>query len=253
MRMTTTIRQGVTVKEQTRGNVCYAQRRIVTTTRVDDGRPTAVQVHYLDATKQVSGSGTGANATSAGEDKKLAEPVAGKTYVCRREAGPMGKLKVTYIDGKVPPQDECDIVSQHMEMVTRANPLAEYLDGKQIAVGQTIQLPHQTASKIFNLGAAFGEVAKFELTLEKVEDLNGQAQATFKAHVEAASNSASQMRMEVEGPIVLQVDTCRAVNVDLSGPIGLSETRGSVGNSYQVIGTGNVKTHIASTYQDATR
>jgi hypothetical protein len=253
MRMTTTVRQGVTLVEQTRGNVCYAQRRVVTTTSVDHGRVTEVKVQYIDATKQVSESAAGANSKPLSEGTKSPEPVAGKTYVCRREPGAAGKLKVTYLDGKVPPEEECNIVSQHMESIGRPNPLAEYLDGRQIAIGETIQLPQQIARRIFSLGEAFGEVTQFDLTLQTVEHSGSHAQATFNARVEAASNNASQMRMQVEGPIVVQVDTCRALKVDLSGPIGLSETRGSVGNSYQVIGTGNLKTHIASTYHDAKR
>jgi hypothetical protein len=77
--------------------------------------------------------------------------------------------------------------------------------------------------------------------------------AVFLARVEAASSDSSQMRLQVEGPLVLQLDTCRAVRVDLSGPIGMSETRGSYSTAYQMIGTGQLKMRIASTYRDAAR
>ncbi len=102
-----------------------------------------------------------------------------------------------------------------------------------------------------NLGDKFGEVTHFELTLRKVSVENGAKCAEFLANVEAAANGASQMRLQVEGPLVVQADTCRAVRVDLDGPIGMSETRGSYSTSYQVIGTGHLKTSVAATYREA--
>jgi hypothetical protein len=185
--------------------------------------------------------------------EKKPQPVAGKTYLCQRLPGKDGGLNITDEAGHIPPTDEYEIVAQQMEMVGRPNPLAEFLAGKSIAMGQTIELPRGVAGKIFNLGEQFGEVTKFELKLNDVSSTDGHARAKFVARVEAASNNASQMRMQMEGPLVVEVDTCRAVNLSLSGPIAMSETRGSYSTSYQVIGTGTLKTHIASVFRDAGR
>jgi len=59
------------------------------------------------------------------------------------------------------------------------------------------------------------------------------------------------MRLQVEGPLIVQADSCRAVRVDLNGPIGMSETRGSYSTAYQVIGTGHLKTSISATCREA--
>ena len=48
--------------------------------------------------------------------------------------------------------------------------------------------------------------------------------AVFQANVDAASNNRTQMRLEVEGPLVVDVATCRAQRISLLGPIGMSET-----------------------------
>ena len=77
--------------------------------------------------------------------------------------------------------------------------------------------------------------------------------AEFRASIEAASNDSSQMRLVVEGPLVIQVDTCRAVAANFTGPIGMSETRGSLTATYQMAGTGNMTVSIASNYGDARR
>ena len=118
------------------------QRRAVTTTEVLSGRTQAVLVRYPEATKQML---VGADASQPAADGKAPEtsppvpqPVQGKAYRCRREPGDNGKLIVTDADGLIPPLDEFEIVAQGMEMVGRANPLAEFLAGRSVAVGQTL-------------------------------------------------------------------------------------------------------------------
>jgi len=138
-----------------------------------------------------------------------------------------------------------------MEMVGRPNPLAQFLAGRTVAVGDTISLPKEIANSVFNLSDKFGEVARFDLKLQKLS-ADG-ATAVFLARVEAASNDASQMRLDVEGPIVVDIGSCRAVQTSLAGPIGMSETRGSYSTSYQVLGTGRLQMNIASAYRDARR
>ena len=61
------------------------------------------------------------------------------------------------------------------------------------------------------------------------------------------------MRLAVEGPLAIEVDTCRAVDATFAGPIGMSETRGSLSATYQMTGTGKMTVHIASKYSDLAR
>ena len=141
------------------------------------------------------------------------------------------------------------MVAQQMEMVGRPNPLAEFLAGREVAVGETLELPKEVASQIFNLSDKFGEVTHFTLTLQKVQRENGANCAQFLADVEAASSDASQMRLHVEGPLFVQIDNCRATKISLTGPLGMSETRGTYSTAYQVIGTGRLQMNIASTFR----
>ena len=111
-----------------------------------------------------------------------------------------------------------------MQMVGRPNPLAQFLAGRTIGVGEKIELPIDVASQIFNLGDRFG---KLRGSLSRCKKSNQRAALTcavFQATVEAASNAATQMRLEVEGPLVVDVATCRAQRISLIGPIGMSET-----------------------------
>lgn len=233
------------------------QRRLVTTTAVEAGRAMAVTVYYPESTKQIIGppdpvAPSVPNASTASvESPPAPQPVQGKTYHCVREPGENGMLAITDEAGNVPPTAELDIVSQQMDMVGRPNPFAEYLSGRTIAVGEKIELPKELATQIFSLGDKFGEVTRFTLTLQKVQPEGGVNCAVFQASVEAVSNDSSPMRMQVEGPLVVQVDSCRAVRIGLLGPIGMSEMRGSYSTAYQVISTGRVKLSIASTFREA--
>jgi hypothetical protein len=247
VRLNTSLRQGNELVEKNHNSVRTAQRRVVTTTSIERGRTNAVEVRYLQATRQTN------DLASQEPSPPVAQPVQGKTYRCRRAPGENGELIVTDALGRTPPPEEYEIVAQNMEMVGRPNPLVEFLAGRTVAVGETIELPKELADEAFNLGDRFGEVTRFELVLEKTETHNGAPCAVFLARVEAASIDSSQMRMQVEGPLVVEIDTCRAARLALSGPIGMSETRGSYSTVYQLIGTGQLKMSIASTYRDAPR
>jgi hypothetical protein len=250
LRLTTTLRQGNQIGEKNRTTARNNQHRTITTAHVEDGKAVAVRVRYAEATKELSAN----NAAQPGqpsEVEKIVQVVAGKTYNCQREPGADGKLAITDERGQIPPTDEYEIVAQHMEMVGRPNPLSEFLAGKTLAAGESVELPKDVATKVFNLGEQFGEVSKFTLKLESIEKSADGQVARFSAHVEAASSNASQMRLELDGPLEVEANTCRAVKVDLIGPIAMSETRGSYSTSYQVIGTGQLKVGVQSAYRDA--
>jgi hypothetical protein len=254
MRMTTSVRQANELAGQHRNSVTSNQRRVVTTLAVADGRTSAVKVEYQIATKRVTDSdeakATGAQSTDTAEP---AQPVQGNTYICRREPGQDGALIITDENGCRPPSEEYEIVNQQMQMVGRPNPLAQFLAGREIAVGERIDLPKEVANQLFNLGEGFGKVTRFTLTLQKIEPQNGVTCANFKADVEAASSTSTQMRLQVEGPLIVDVETCRAQKISLIGPIGMSQTRGTYSTAYQLIGTGRLEMSIASIYHDAIR
>ncbi len=249
LRMTMTMRQANEMVGKNQTTVRTNQKRVLTTTEVENGRTVAVRLQYPVATKQesiIEGS-------DANQPTLAVQPMQGKTYVCRRDSGENGELVVTDEAGNRPPTDEYEIVAQQMQMVGRPNPLAQFLAGRTFAVGEKVELPNSVASQIFNLGDKFGKVSQFSLTLQKVQQEGGMTCAVFQANVEAVANSATQMRLEVEGPLVVDVATCRAQKISLVGPIGMSETRGSYSTAYQVIGTGKLQMSVASTYRDARR
>lgn len=261
MRMKLTMRRVNELLGSHQSTVRTTQHRVVTTTAIDTDRAMAVTVRYPEATRQIMSAEApaapvldGASAANAvAQYQPVPQPVQGKTYLCRREPGDNGNLIITDELGNVPPKDELDIVAPQMDTVGRPNPLVQFLAGRTVSVGQRLEVPRELAARIFNLGDKFGEVTRFTLTLQSLRHDSGSDAAVFVASVEATSNDASQMRLEVEGPLTVQVNSCRATGVHLVGPIGLSETRGSYSTACQVIGTGHLQLDIASAFRESTR
>jgi hypothetical protein len=254
MRLSTSLRQGNQLVTKDHTVMRNEQHRVVTTTEVDGNRTSAVNVHYLKATRQMTQSRQGPKdgpASAPLASLPVPQPVEGKAYHCRRADGENATLVVTDTEGNTPPSAEYQIVAENMETVGRTNPLADCLANRSVTVGDTLELPQEAADRLFNLGERFGTVKRFELTLRETQTLNGAICAVFTASIEAASNDSSQMRLQVEGPLMVQVDTCRAVRAELSGPLALSESRGTYSTAHQLIGTGNLTVRVASTYRSA--
>jgi hypothetical protein len=247
LQLDTMVRQDREVLEKTKTALSRHQRRIVTTTHVNQGMAVAVLVRYAAAAKEIA---TGSAEGKLGEAKLAAQPVRGKAYrVCRDGES----LLITDEQGAVPPLDEYEIVALNMESLGRPNPLADFLAGQSLSIGQRITLPNEVAEKLMGLGGEMGKVTRFELTLQSVATINNAACAVFQADIEAASNDSSQMRLAVDGPLAIEIGTCRAVEANFTGPIGMSETRGSLSATYQMMGTGKMSVRIASKYSDLER
>jgi hypothetical protein len=243
------MRQGDKVVEQAEMQTQRQQRRLVTTTEVTDGATVAALVRYPEATQHILA------AQDANELRKLTapadpQPVHGKAYRCRRNGD---KLEITDAGGNIPPFDEFKIVSQNMDALGRPNPLADFLGGHTVRVGDKLSLPHEVAERLLGLGDDLGQVSRFELVLTDVKTVGGAECGVFSASIDAASTNASQMRMQVDGSVVIQAGTCRAIEADLRGPLGMSETRGSLTEKYQLTGTGHISAKIATIYRDAVR
>jgi hypothetical protein len=247
LKLNTLVRQNQEVVEKSKTALRRKQRRTVTTSQIKDGVPVAVVVRYVEAAKEIA---NGTAEGKLGEFRTAPQAVNGKAYRVRREGE---VLLITDESGAVPPLDEYEIVALNMDSLGRPNPLADFLAGKTIAVGERITLPNHVAEKLMGLGGEMGEVTQFALTLQSIATINGQRCAVFQSAIEAASTDASQMRLMVEGPLAIEVETCRAADATFAGPIGMSETRGSLSATYQMSGTGKMSIHIASKYRDLKR
>lgn len=235
--MRTRKRQSSEVLEEQQRQTGREQRRQVTVGVIEAGRVIGAEVTFLQSKEHR-------------DQIEVADPVVGKTYKCVRK---QEELQVFTESGKIPPLDEYKVVAKAMESLGKPNPLADYLVGRQISLGEEITLPNEVAQQVFGLDERLGVVARFVLKLTKIESFEGRLTATFATEVEAVGSGSTQMRLVLAGPLMIECASSRVVSTDLSGPIGMLESRGSLGNTYQIDGTGRLQLKIASRYRDFAR
>lgn len=236
MKLDTTSRQGAQVIEQESSEVERQQRRRVTASSTREGRVVGAAVRFFEA-------------SSTRNDESTADPVAGKTYQCER--GEDDKLTVLTDKGTMPTMEEYTLVVRAMETLGTASPLAEFLAGKTIEVGEEIELPAELAQRALGFDKQFGKVNLFTLKLKELRVVEGLRVARFAATIEATGGGTGQMGLIVEGAFEIEEPTCRMVSADLSGPIALSGQQGVGVTAHQVDSRGRMRMQLAARYRDS--
>jgi len=216
------------------------QRRQVDVTQVVDGKLRQARVRFVAARSR---------GAEAKQDEPLSsQPIEGKEYIVER-AGE--QLLVTDLQGDIPPLEEYKLVVDALQSLGRPNPLATYLVGREISVGQSLKVPREVASKLLNLTPDMGEVRLFELTLQRVSRLpdktDGQV-AEFLAKINTVARTGSQLTTTIAGRVVIEVDTCRTLEARLTGPVNLSAVERTPLGIYQYIANGGVRVAVESEY-----
>src|SRR5690606_17216996 len=142
--------------------------------------------------------------------------VAGKTYQIRRRSG---KLEVFDSQGNPPPDEERLQVEHDMQQFGLPNPLAGYLAGKRVEVGQVLSLPAQLAEQLLGPQDQVGQVTAFELRLERIipagetdKQAAGVPLAQFATRIKIRPAHAQEgLDMEVTGTMRIDPRTCRVV------------------------------------------
>ncbi len=227
-------RQDQKIIEEVQRRTGRQQRRQVTVGAIEAGRVVGVEVSFLESKESLG-------------EVEVSDPVVGKAYKCVRKNN---ELQVFTLDGKIPAINEYKVVAQAMESLGKPNPLADYLVGRQLSLGQELTLPSEVAQQVFGLDKRLGMVDKFDLKLTTIETVEGRLTATFDAEVEAIGTGSTQMRLLLNGPLIVECATSRVVMTELTGPIGMLESRGSLGNTYHIDGTGRLQLKISSRFRD---
>ena len=66
-------------------------------------------------------------------------------------------------------------MTTNMETFGLPNPIALYFDGKQVVVGQTVELPAKLARELLGFSESVGNISQFQLRL--IETRAGQRHA----------------------------------------------------------------------------
>lgn len=237
LNLNTSIIQAGQLAHQEETSMIRRQQRLVEVLEVAEGNVRRARVTFTQSRLK--------SPENDDPEQEVIQPVEGKNYLLTRQGE---QLLVTDGEGTIPPRDEFEIVFSSMQSLGLPNPLAQFLLGRTIQVGQTLELPREIAERMLSLGNELGEVKRFELQLQEMSTYGGEPCAVFAAKIEVAGGAGSPMQIDVTGSVVILTESCRTVVTDLSGPISFNETQLTSQGNYQYQGTGTMRAAVRARY-----
>ena len=214
-------------------------RMTVLETGVVDGAPvkTKIRLTYDSADQSQSQN-----------DEPLQEaqlPVAGKTYFASWENG---KLLITDEQGNRPSDEEWAIVATATESLGKPNPIAKFFHGQTYQVGQELRMPPALAKDLLGFSGRLDNATLLVLTFAQAVNVNGKRCAVFDTNLDTKMTQGNTMNMQMRGRLVLEIDTCRAIQIDLAGPVKMAEAHGPADGQFSVNTAGNMKMALRANY-----
>lgn len=231
--MDSTIRQADKEVVKTSNTMQRKQHRTIIVERVVESRTVAAQVRFGECQRTVDG-----------ETERPS--IAGQIYRCQRQEDDV--LHVARADGSLPTPDEFAQVTNSMGALGRPNPLADYLAGKSVHTGDTLQVPNEVGEALLSGDDAWGRVSKFELTLKSVDPVTKVA--SFAIEILSEGAETTQMKLMVHGTLEVETDTCRTRLLKFSGPLAMATTLGSYSSQQTMFVSGRLQLEMTASYVD---
>lgn len=228
--------QGGTTLQAIESKLTRRQVRSITVLAADDTRITKVRVTYKSAEQEV-GQRRGEEPFA---NTQVAQSIAGKTYIVSR-AKTTDELSITDPDGKAPTDEERKLVTSSMDAVGRPSPIGKFLSGRTVRVGQTVEVPNDLANEMLGLDGAVGKVTKFEMALTRASNRGGVICGEFETRVDLQSEEPSGQSTRFRGRMVVEVNTCRAIEAEFAGPVSFVENHGTASAGFQVFSVGTLR------------
>lgn len=227
-----TVRHGQETIETKTTTLSRQQDRAIIAREIVDGRTVGAEVQFNDYKRTT-------------DDKTELPPVVGNSYQCRRMED--DSLDISRADGSFASPIEFDLVSESMQSLGRSNPLADFLDGRTVQVGQSLEVPQKVGDALLSTDGALGSVSKFVVTLRNIDAQTGAAQ--FDVQMESMGAKTTQMRLMLSGSLDVDPATGRTLNLTLSGPLGMATTIGSYSAAETTFVRGKIKMQMAASYK----
>jgi hypothetical protein len=244
--MTTTIVQSGQIAHDSTSMIRRQQQRTIEVLEAADGRAVKAQASFEICRRQ--------SPDNADPNELVSLPVDGKSYLIVRDGD---ELRVTDLDGAMPPLEEYKLAVESLDGVGKPNPLAVVLAGREVAVGQRLFVPRDMAQALLGLGAPeLAAVHRFELTLLRVAtpaEPNAAELAVFRANIEVKPDDHSALAVNLNGEIAVEPATCRLVSVDLAGPVRVSTIERTAGGIYQFSMSGKLQVAIRAQFSSDAR
>ena len=234
-----TIRQQNQLVDSSKQRMQRQLDRVLTILALDEGRPSQARLNYKSAVTRLTDT----------DDRSVEsiQPVAGHIYNVQRTKQ---RLLITDEFGQAITEEEDEILRSHLANFGRPNPLAEFLHGKRIQVGQTIQVPEDVAHQLLGMTGNSAKTDKLGMTLAAVRHHRGKQHAVFETLMKTSSQE-TRMSLVMKGELVVEANTCRTHSIKLNGPVAISEVRGPAIGRFVVSTNGTLNVKIESGFREA--
>jgi hypothetical protein len=228
--------QGKSTVQDVESKLTRRQVRSLTVLAASEGRITKARVTYKTAEQEVGQKRAG----EALAMKPIPQANAGKTYLISREK-PEDELSITDESGKAPPDDERKLVLSSMDAIGRPNPIGKFLHDRVLRVGQTVEVPNDLANELLGLDGAVGKVTKFEMAFTRASNRGGILCGEFETRIDLQSDGPAGQSTRFRGRMIVEVNTCRAIEAEFAGPVSFVENHGTAGAGFQVFSVGTLR------------
>lgn len=237
------IRQGEQIVEAKQQEIRRSQNRKIKIISVGKNAPKKAVVTYVSSSIQLQQQ-KGQKPTTANQ------PVSGKSYFVTRT----GKdLIITDLQGKTPPSEELMIVASNLDAFGLPNPIAKFFNGKTVQVGETVKLPIELAKELLGFDNTVGDISNLSMRLIAVKPHGKTNAAVFETKLIAKSQNASAMNLNLTGQLAIEVETCRTIAVNLTGPVSTEEIHGPKDGQFAVTSDGRLNVAVRANYKNASR
>ncbi len=240
LNLKTTILQADQLASAETTTVRRRQLRFLEVVAIDEGRMRRAHVSFPKSRLQ---SPENENAA-----EEIAQAIESKSYFVTRDGD---RLLVTDAEGAIPPLEEFKLVVSSVQALGLPSPLAKFLVGRTVQLGEQLRMPDTIAREILGHDDQLGTIRSFELKLTELIIIDGQLCAVFAATIDAAGDENFPVEMKVQGVVTIQTATCRTIRAELTGPLTMSATERTAQGSFQVTADGNMRMVIESKYGHA--
>ncbi|MGI9456622.1 MAG: hypothetical protein ACR2NU_08675 [Aeoliella sp.] len=231
-----TVRKGDQVLDTNSRHMERIQQRAMIAEEVVDGHAVAARVRFLKSERVTDGA------------EPDVHPITGKTYLCRRERDE--PLVITREDGSIPGPEEFTIVSESMDALGKPNLLADFFADRTVSVGEIIELPEEIGEGLLGSSDRLGKVSRFALTLAELTQRDGARVARFAVDIKSRGDQNAQMQLVVTGTIDLEVETCRTLGLEFTGPLAMTTSFGSYSQTQTTQVSGKLSMKMSAAYDD---
>jgi len=234
-----TIRQHNQIVDSSKQQLRRQQVRTVTVLEIAKGNATRAKIAYQQSTTKVKAQGDAV--------VEAKQPIEGKTFLVARAGD---QLIITDEIGQPISDEENKILLPQLNSFGRPNPLAQFLNGKQIKVGDSIDVPDEVAAELLGLTGNSGKTDQLALRLSAIKPDGGVNYAVFETLLRSHSDESS-VSLLMKGELMIDPSSCRTRSIQMHGPVAISERRGPLQGRFTVSTNGSLRVSVRNEHRTA--